>query len=71
MAVCICSGVDIIGALSYASNLNKTQKKFTCLSEMPRLNFRKKEQLKILSSGLVGVFDYKIFHLKYQIKVLG
>lgn len=60
VAVCICCGVGILEALSCAPNLNRTQKEFICLSEMPRLNFREKLQLKIPSSGLVGVFDYKL-----------
>lgn len=60
MTVCICCDVSILKIFPCALNVNKTQRKFTCLLEMPRLNFRKKEQLKILSSGLIGVFDYKI-----------
>lgn len=61
VAVYICCGVGIVEAFSCASNLNRRERKFTCLLKMPRLNFRKREQLKIPSSGLVGVFDYKIF----------
>lgn len=64
MAVCICSGVDIIEVLSFPP-ISTKHRGSLCLSEMPGLNFRKKEQLKI-SSGLVGVFDYKISCLKYQ-----